>query len=182
MSADEDKRLNGAERDEYAAAGLAHGPKNAPFEAIEELAGVIGFNADMVRRIRPFVTVHSEQEGVDPAAVSPGLAELLARGVRDSGLESSGFSGSTRALPAQFLTASAKRHYGIIADVQTPRGARFIREAVVQRVDATPGPRARAADRGGTHALGLPYRIWRWRRGDAAAGTAPDAGADVPPC
>ena len=179
---DSDKRLNGAERDEYAAAGLTAGPKNAPFEAVEELAGVIGFDAETVRKLRPFVTVHSEQDGVAPSAVSPELAELLVRGASD-GLESSAtFSDGSRALPSQFTTASAKRAYGISAQVETRRGARFVREAVVRLLDPTAGLRPRAASQEGASVAALPYRIWRWRRGETFYGAAASAAAGAPPC
>jgi general secretion pathway protein K len=40
--ADNLKHLRGAEEPEYRAAGLAWGPKNAPFQTVEELQQVLG--------------------------------------------------------------------------------------------------------------------------------------------
>ena len=60
-------RLNGAERKDYLAAGLAYGPKNAPLEAIEELSRVLGVTPELYHRLRPFVTAVSNNRGVDIA-------------------------------------------------------------------------------------------------------------------
>jgi general secretion pathway protein K len=52
---DEDnlKRLNGAEGTDYRTAGLAWGPKNAPFETVEELQQVLGMTPPMYARLAP---------------------------------------------------------------------------------------------------------------------------------
>lgn len=57
---DEDDFLtpSGAERPDYAAAGLP-GPKDAPLEQEAELLGVLGMPAGLYRRISDAVTVHS---------------------------------------------------------------------------------------------------------------------------
>lgn len=68
--ADSFKRPNGAEAPEYAAAGLAYKPANAPFQAIEELQLVLGLRPDIYRRIAPMVTVYSRQNGVNPQLAS----------------------------------------------------------------------------------------------------------------
>lgn len=67
-------RVNGAESREYADAGRPFGPKNAPFESVEELQQVLGITAARYRRLAPWVTVHSRQPGVDPATAP---AEVL---------------------------------------------------------------------------------------------------------
>ncbi|APV49627.1 hypothetical protein BWI17_08025 [Betaproteobacteria bacterium GR16-43] len=58
------KRPNGAEEADYRSAGLAYGPANAPFQAIEELQLVLGMRPDIYRRIAPMITVYSRQMGV----------------------------------------------------------------------------------------------------------------------
>jgi general secretion pathway protein K len=57
------RRLNGAEAEEYAAAGRADGPANAPFAAVEQLASVLGLPEAVYRQIQRLVTVYSEGAG-----------------------------------------------------------------------------------------------------------------------
>ncbi len=64
------KRPNGAEEDDYRAAGLPYGPANAPFQAIEELQLVLGMRPDIYRRIAPSITVFSRQQGVNAQLAS----------------------------------------------------------------------------------------------------------------
>jgi general secretion pathway protein K len=66
----------GAERAEYAAGGLAHGPKNAPFASVDELDQVLGMTADTMARVRPLVTVHSQTNGIDLEIASPAVRAL----------------------------------------------------------------------------------------------------------
>lgn len=177
--ADNNRRLNGAEREEYAAAGRPSGPKNAPFEAVEELAGVIGFDAETVHRLNPFLTVHSRKSGIDPALAPPGLVALLTQGAQAhaAGAPSPGTTG----LPPRFMAASTRTMFTVTADVQTARGARFVREAVVQRIDAPPARSSRQLGEVRAPAP-LPFRIWRWRRGEAMGeAQAPDA-PTLPAC
>jgi general secretion pathway protein K len=49
----------GAEDPDYAAAGLAWGAKDAPFETVSELEQVLGMRPALFRRLAPFVTVQS---------------------------------------------------------------------------------------------------------------------------
>ena len=64
---------HGAESAAYQAAGLGHGPKNAPFETITELDQVLGMTATLLDRLRPLVTVYARQAGIveSPGGVSP---------------------------------------------------------------------------------------------------------------
>jgi general secretion pathway protein K len=59
------KRANGAEEDDYRAAGLSYLPSNASFQAIEEIQLVLGMRPDIYRRIAPMITVFSRQTGVN---------------------------------------------------------------------------------------------------------------------
>lgn len=63
--ADSLKRANGAEEEDYRAAGLAYKPANEPFQAIEELQLVLGMRPDLYRRIAPSITVFSRQPGIN---------------------------------------------------------------------------------------------------------------------
>jgi general secretion pathway protein K len=48
----------GAEDPNYAAAGLAWGAKDAPFETVAELEQVLGMRPDLFRSVAPYLTVH----------------------------------------------------------------------------------------------------------------------------
>jgi general secretion pathway protein K len=50
--------VNGAESAAYRAAGLAQGPKNAPFETVTELDQVLGMDLALLNRLRVVATVH----------------------------------------------------------------------------------------------------------------------------
>jgi general secretion pathway protein K len=64
------KRPNGAEEDDYRAAGLPYKPGNAPFQAMEELQLVLGMRPEIYRRLAPSITVYSRQAGVNPQVAS----------------------------------------------------------------------------------------------------------------
>lgn len=67
-------RLNGAEDAEYQAAGREFGPKNALFESVDELQQVLGVETSLYQRVSKYLTVYSNQSGVNPAVAS---AEVL---------------------------------------------------------------------------------------------------------
>lgn len=190
---DATRRPQGAERGDYRAAGLPD-PKNGPLDAIEELGQILGADARLLNRLRPWVTVHSGLGGLDPRVAPAGLVALLGEGgpSRPSPSGSAGAGGPTggastgsdaartpqpaaakgvtRPLPASVVEISPQQVFAITSDAETPDGARFVREAVVD--------------------LGLrraPAHVFkRWRRGvvaeeGAAPGVSPDAGA-LPPC
>ena len=69
--ADDLRRLNGAETEDYHRAGLAYGPANASFTAIQELGQVLGLPRDLVVRLLPVVTVHAGSPTVDIAFSPP---------------------------------------------------------------------------------------------------------------
>lgn len=140
---DDEKRLNGAEAPEYAAAGRA-GPKNAVLDSIVELGAVLGVSPDLFRRARPFLTVHSGLAGVDPHFAAPALAELLAVGGGNANT-STGTSRATNAsvtadagtIPAEFVATSTRRAFTILAEVISASGLRITRRALVTRVDGS---------------------------------------------
>lgn len=149
---DNDRRANGAERSDYEAAGLPK-PKNAPFDAVDELAQVLGADAALLDRLRGAVTVHSGLAGVDPKVMSPNSVALIAAGAAAGG---AAFTGAARAteqgtLPQRFVEISPQQVFRIRSVAETADGARFVREAVVDL-----GPR---------RARSHTYR--RWTRGSS---------------
>ena len=66
--------VGGAEDEDYAAAGLPYGAKDAEFESVAELEQVLGFTPKLYARIAPHLTVFSGRARPDPAFAS---AEVL---------------------------------------------------------------------------------------------------------
>ena len=58
--------IDGAEKKEYKAAGLSYGPRNKPFQSVEELQMVLGMDAATLNWLTPLITVYSNQAQVNP--------------------------------------------------------------------------------------------------------------------
>ncbi|WMC10515.1 type II secretion system protein GspK [Oceanimonas pelagia] len=63
---DDLRRLNGAELDDYLAAGLDYGPANAPFTSVEELQKVLEMTPELYRQIRHSLTLRNPRPGINP--------------------------------------------------------------------------------------------------------------------
>ncbi len=168
-------RLNGAEARDYRAAGLRHQPKNAPFEAIEELRLVLGMSEPLYRRVARLITVHSRRRWVNLATAPPEVL-LALPGLDDEGreriLESRGTAvqyqhmGVPAVRPAVTATpfgrvATTGNIVTIRAEARTDAGGVFIRSAIV-RAD---GPQT------------APYRYLGWKQ-DMRRTAPAVAGAD----
>jgi general secretion pathway protein K len=60
------KRLNGATAEDYRAAGLAYGPRNGPFQSVDELKLVMDMTPELFQRVEPALTVYSGRQFIDP--------------------------------------------------------------------------------------------------------------------
>jgi len=164
------KRPQGAERDEYSAAGRP-GPKNAPFSAVEEIEQVLGVDAELAARLRPHITVYTGQPGIDTTSASRELLSILARGLgSDDGPAASSQqdqSGETDGpLPAmRFMGAQGRRFFAVHAAASADSSA-FVREAVLELGQS----RTR------------PYTFLRWYRGALRDGDAALEDLDLTPC
>jgi general secretion pathway protein K len=74
---DHQRRLNGAEDDDYQRAGLDFGTADRDLESVDELSYVMGFNRDAVERLVPYVTVYSGQSQVDNNYAAQDLIDIL---------------------------------------------------------------------------------------------------------
>jgi general secretion pathway protein K len=164
---DDLRKEHGAERPEYAAAGIRWTPKNAPFDSVEELGQVLGMTPKLVTKLRPYVGVHSGTAGVDASASSPDLLTLLRTGAAGIAGTFNGFRDldPEHALPAIFNTPSQRRIFAIRASGMSASGALFVREAVV---DIGPGQSS-------------PPRILNWQRSSEKA-ERPVQTIGLPPC
>ena len=79
-SPDDAPSPGGAKAEQYALAGRSYGPKNAPFDTVEELDQVLGMTPALLDALRPLVTVHSRAAGIDTAVAPVALLRVLARG------------------------------------------------------------------------------------------------------
>lgn len=75
--ADNFRRLHGAEKEDYFAAGRNYGPANGNFESVEELRQVLGVTDDLYARLEPLITVFSGQSGINSAVASRGVLLAL---------------------------------------------------------------------------------------------------------
>lgn len=135
-------RLNGAKDAEYQAAGYSYGPRNGPFQAVDELRLVMGMTPALFARIAPALTVYSGRPFIDPQTAPPEALTALSNmeAAKDddpsagSG-ESAGDAGA--ATPASVLAAGGAlggRAFAIRAEVATADG-NVVREAVVRLTD-----------------------------------------------
>jgi len=60
-------RLNGAEDDDYEAAGYSYGAKDAPFDTVSEVQQVLGMNYELYSQIEPSITVYTGRANPEPA-------------------------------------------------------------------------------------------------------------------
>ena len=134
-------RSHGAEDNAYAAAGLDHDAKDAPFDTVEELHQVLGMTPELFDRIAPALTVYSARPGIDPTvAAHPALRALpeldteaieeIEQDRRESwrlAMASPDVSGDSRS----YLSRSRQTSFTIRAIARTRSGAVFVREAVV---------------------------------------------------
>jgi general secretion pathway protein K len=140
---DDLQRANGAEQVQYEGAGLRYGPKNAPFESVEELQQVLHVTPALYRRLYPFVTVHSQQPGINPL-VAPREVLLAVPGWDAAQVDSylslrsqftPGLPQPTPTLPQAeggYLTARSTLTYGIVSIGSAPQGAVATIRAVVR--------------------------------------------------
>jgi type II secretory pathway component PulK len=131
--------VNGAESVAYRAAGLAHGPKNAPFETVMELDQVLGMDFALFSRLRLVTTVYSRQPGID-AAVAPReiLSAAASSGAGASAVSATPGTPSQVDIPSAFRIASRARAYRVTVTVQLSGGGRFAREAVIEHDRTAP--------------------------------------------
>ncbi|MEX2644457.1 MAG: hypothetical protein WD270_13460 [Acetobacterales bacterium] len=71
------RRNRGAEDDDYALAGRAHGARDGLFEGVDELQQVLGIDHEAYDRLRPLVTVDCLAAGIDPLAAPEPLLRTL---------------------------------------------------------------------------------------------------------
>ena len=60
------KHLNGGKADDYRVGGLPYGPRDGPFQRVDELALVMGMTPELYQQIQPALTVYSARATFNP--------------------------------------------------------------------------------------------------------------------
>lgn len=192
--ADEDNVTNsdGAEDDEYRAAELLDGAKDAPFDSVAELQQVLGMNLDLYDRVAPVLTVYSGSRSLNPTT-APREALLALPGATHEQVDAviaarrpAGESGDRHSAGPRDEAATAEPDigdemagvdleaatnggelrdngvYSITAVASTPGGGTFARVAIVRLTDDPL----------------QPYIFHEWHRSWTAASQAPADGEE----
>jgi general secretion pathway protein K len=110
------RRPQGAEEAEYQDAGLGWGPKNAPFQTLEELQQVLGMTPEIYARLIPDLTIYSIGIAINPVLAGERLTGIL----RQAGFK--------------YFGSQEVKVYFVRAEAKSSRGALFTREAVLQLI------------------------------------------------
>jgi len=158
------RRLNGAEDQEYEAAGRTYGAKDATFNTVEELQQVLGVTPRLFKRLRPALTVHSHSAGIDDKVAPPevlrllllsgedrDLEEVLARRRDDAAEPGQNARGAlTPVIDARFVVPSNGVIYTVRAEARLPAQTRASIAATVKLINRP----------------GKPYTVLAWQEGD----------------
>jgi general secretion pathway protein K len=119
--------------------GKSYGPKNGPFAETAEVDQIPGFEDALFQETMRFVTVHSQQSGIDLAAAPPALLDALTSKI-----------GSPEQLN-RFSSPSPAKVYSINVVAQAKNNARFHRQVMAAILKQ---PKR-------------PFAILEWERGGA---------------
>lgn len=173
--ADDLRMVNGAEDGEYRAAGKAYDAKDSLFTSVDELQLVLGMTPALYARIRPDVTVHSRQTGINPMLASvrvlqavPGTSPAEAEryvALREERLRENAPPPPPPFGDRRYLSSQSGRAYTVDAQARTPSGALANLSATLQV---------------GRSAGNLPYRIASWElEPPPAPGVREDGGEEA---
>ena len=69
--------LNGAEKQQYAAAELKYEPRNANFKSIEELQMVIGMTAEIYQQMESMISIYTKNKQINPTTATRAMLLTL---------------------------------------------------------------------------------------------------------
>lgn len=136
---DDQARMNGAENKEYADAGLYYGPANKPFDSLEDLQLVLGFDETLFKKIQPLVTIYSGQANVDVNMAQPAVLDIVANVATNNAngqpVGQQSVATPTNAatnVPANAISTNINKSFLIDVDIRMLDGAAASLEAVVR--------------------------------------------------
>ena len=95
--------------------GKSFGPKHEALTSLDELDQIPGISQQLLQQLKPFITIYSQQTGIDPNKAPDGLQKIL---------------GPT-AVPVEFTSPSPQKVFSIDVLAELRNGARFHRQAMV---------------------------------------------------
>jgi len=149
---DELRRVNGAEEEDYRSAGLDYGPRNGPFQSLEELALVMGFDAPLYHAIAENLTIYSGSASINQAVAPPAVLDALNGADEQADGNAANSDPIEAAAPSRRRSVSGGSVFSVYVEAQLDSGMRERLEAVVRLIPA----RANAP---------LRYELLRWREG-----------------
>jgi general secretion pathway protein K len=142
--ADDFRRPNGAEADDYQAAGLPYKPANAAFETVADLQRVLGMTPPLFARLAGSLTVFSGAPGINPQFASRTVLMALP-GATDAIVDTyiaqrAAALAAGQPMPVLPLAGAGApvNVWRVRAEVTAPDGVVFVREAVLR---TNPDPR-----------------------------------------
>lgn len=165
--ADDLHLLNGAEDADYAAAGRPYGAKDGPFDSVEELQQVLGFDRALYRTLAPALTVDAGSpevvQDLAPPLVQAALQGISVEEVQLQQQQQQGQKPAARAVPGVASPVVPVNRGGPLYRIRVSRNAADAPAMAMEAlVSIQPGQTP-------------PFRI-RWRRYGLA--TAPAAAAE----
>ncbi len=162
---DDVPRAQGAEANEYRAAGFAYVPRNAPFQTVSEVQQVLGMNYELYQKIEPAVTIYSNNGTPNPAFAPlealralPYMTDDLAQQIIQ--LRQSMIPGQAGAQPlvmpdgTPIVANGGGLTYSVKSRATLSNGVSTVLDASIRL--------------GGVGASGRPYTVLRWRDGEAS--------------
>jgi general secretion pathway protein K len=165
IDSDDLKQPNGAEAEDYKAAGLAYVPKNAPFDTVSELQQVLGMNYDLYSKIEPAITIYSGRStpnsgfgnrdalmAMYPDATPEQIDQLVQQ------IQSQPPGGEPGGVLAPdgtpIMAGGGGLTYSVKSRAKLPNGASTVLDATIRM--------------GGISSAGRPFVILRWRDGETS--------------
>ncbi|MFN0046013.1 MAG: general secretion pathway protein GspK [Sphingorhabdus sp.] len=138
---DEEPRPDGAEVEFYQSRGIR--PRNGPLQSIDELATIRGFNPEMVKKLKPFVTVNFGTGGFDARYAHPRAIGVMLDGGADSPAainRQRELDGQRTAIELGDAVDLVGRPLTITTEAVRPDGARSKRQVIVELTGADARP------------------------------------------
>jgi hypothetical protein len=128
---DEERRPNGAEAEDYAAAGIR--PRNGALRSLGELAMIRGLDASLAKRLAPVATVHFGDGSFEPRFAQPFALEVMGGGDGPAAIERAReLAGQRPAIELGDDVPLTGRPLNILVDSVGPAGAHAHRSAIVE--------------------------------------------------
>ncbi|MDT0508401.1 type II secretion system protein GspK [Novosphingobium sp. MMS21-SN21R] len=140
---DEDDQLRafGAERDWYVSRGIV--PRNGPLVSVEELSAIRGFDAALVDRLRPIITLHWGGGPFEPRYASLDAIAVMSEDGEDPVAQierARELAGQVTALSFNVEGGLVGRPLTVTVDATMPDGAHAVRRTLVELTGSSARP------------------------------------------